>query len=196
MIIYFRKIVYNILTFLLTITLILGVSIFTYGTFYFAYMPSEVPRLSLSLLARGVPGARRGCQLPVPALPGQSGAVRLPQHEPQAGHQAAQADGRPALQTLPQPRAAGVLGEPGTGGYRWIGVQVFWTLNDSWSHREVKYSRVCNWDPPLTIPDLLQEHVESVHRGLSEHLSCVLVCFQQVIQPLRLDARQLSPWRR
>ena len=118
MIIYFRKIVYNILTFLLTITLILGVSIFTYGTFYFAYMPSEVPRLSLSPLARGVPGARRGCQLPVPALPGQSGAVRLPEHEPQAGHQAAQADGRPALQTLPQPRAAGVLGEPGTGGYR------------------------------------------------------------------------------
>ena len=50
MIIYFRKIVYNILTFLLTITLILGVSIFTYGTFYFAYMPSEVARLSLSLL--------------------------------------------------------------------------------------------------------------------------------------------------
>ena len=37
-----RKIVYNILTFLLTITLIFGVSIFTYGTFYFAYMPSEV----------------------------------------------------------------------------------------------------------------------------------------------------------
>ena len=118
MIIYFRKIVYNILTFLLTITLILGVSIFTYGTFYFAYMPSEVARLSLSPLARGVPGTRRGCQLPVPALPGQSGAVRLPEHEPQAGHQAAQADGRPALQTLPQPRAAGVLGEPGTGGYR------------------------------------------------------------------------------
>ena len=37
-----RKIVYNILTFLLTITLILGVSIFTYGTFYFTYMPSQV----------------------------------------------------------------------------------------------------------------------------------------------------------
>lgn len=37
-----RKFVYNILTFLLTLTLILGVSIFTYGTFYFAYMPTEV----------------------------------------------------------------------------------------------------------------------------------------------------------
>ena len=39
---FFRKFVYNILTFLLTLTLILGVSIFTYGTFYFAYMPTEV----------------------------------------------------------------------------------------------------------------------------------------------------------
>ena len=38
----YRKFVYNILTFILTITLILGVSIFTYGTFYFAYMPTEV----------------------------------------------------------------------------------------------------------------------------------------------------------
>ena len=42
-----RKIVYNILTFLLTITLIFGVSIFTYGTFYFAYMPSEVFALNI-----------------------------------------------------------------------------------------------------------------------------------------------------
>ena len=42
-----RKIVYNILTFLLTITLIFGVSVFTYGTFYFAYMPSEVSVLKI-----------------------------------------------------------------------------------------------------------------------------------------------------
>ena len=45
-----RKIVYNILTFLLTITLIFGVSIFTYGTFYFAYMPSEVFALNNKVL--------------------------------------------------------------------------------------------------------------------------------------------------
>ena len=44
-----RKIVYNILTFLLTITLIFGVSIFTYGTFYFAYMPSEVIVLNAAM---------------------------------------------------------------------------------------------------------------------------------------------------
>ena len=37
-----RKFIYNLLTFLLTLTLIMGVSIFTYGTFYFAYMPTEV----------------------------------------------------------------------------------------------------------------------------------------------------------
>ena len=42
MALHYRKFVYNILTFLLTLTLIMGVSIFTYGTFYFAYMPSEV----------------------------------------------------------------------------------------------------------------------------------------------------------
>ena len=43
MALHYRKFVYNILTFLLTLTLIMGVSIFTYGTFYFAYMPTEVP---------------------------------------------------------------------------------------------------------------------------------------------------------
>lgn len=42
MALHYRKFVYNILTFLLTLTLIMGVSIFTYGTFYFAYMPTEV----------------------------------------------------------------------------------------------------------------------------------------------------------
>ena len=41
MALHYRKFVYNTLTFLLTLTLIMGVSIFTYGTFYFAYMPTE-----------------------------------------------------------------------------------------------------------------------------------------------------------
>ena len=45
MALHYRKFVYNILTFLLTLTLIMGVSIFTYGTFYFAYMPTEVHTL-------------------------------------------------------------------------------------------------------------------------------------------------------
>ena len=47
---YYRKFVYNILTFLLTLTLIMGVSIFTYGTFYFAYMPTEVHTHSLTMM--------------------------------------------------------------------------------------------------------------------------------------------------
>ena len=37
-----RKLFYNLLTALLTLGLILSVSIFTYGSFYFAYMPSQV----------------------------------------------------------------------------------------------------------------------------------------------------------
>jgi len=37
-----RKLFYNLLTLLLTLGLILSVSVFTYGSFYFAYMPSEV----------------------------------------------------------------------------------------------------------------------------------------------------------
>ena len=37
-----RKLFYNLLTALLTLGLILSVSVFTYGSFYFAYMPIEV----------------------------------------------------------------------------------------------------------------------------------------------------------
>ena len=37
-----KRLFYNLLTALLTLGLILSVSVFTYGTFYFAYMPSEV----------------------------------------------------------------------------------------------------------------------------------------------------------
>ena len=37
-----KKLFYNLLTALLTVSLILSVSVFTYGAFYFAYMPSEV----------------------------------------------------------------------------------------------------------------------------------------------------------
>ena len=37
-----RKLFYNLLTALLTLGLILSVSVFTYGSFYFAYMPSQV----------------------------------------------------------------------------------------------------------------------------------------------------------
>ena len=39
-----RKLFYNILTALLTLGLILSVSVFTYGSFYFAYMPSQVEK--------------------------------------------------------------------------------------------------------------------------------------------------------
>ena len=39
-----RKLFYNLLTALLTLGLILSVSVFTYGSFYFAYMPSQVGR--------------------------------------------------------------------------------------------------------------------------------------------------------
>ena len=45
-----RKFIYNLLTFLLTLTLIMGVSIFTYGTFYFAYMPTEVRGMTYYIL--------------------------------------------------------------------------------------------------------------------------------------------------
>ena len=37
-----RKLFYNLLTALLTLGLILSVSVFTYISFYFAYMPSQV----------------------------------------------------------------------------------------------------------------------------------------------------------
>jgi hypothetical protein len=39
-----RKLFYNLLTALLTLCLILSVSVFTYGSFYFAYMPTQVGR--------------------------------------------------------------------------------------------------------------------------------------------------------
>ena len=39
-----RKLFYNLMTALLTLGLILSVSVFTYGSFYFAYMPSQVGR--------------------------------------------------------------------------------------------------------------------------------------------------------
>ena len=87
-----RKIVYNILTFLLTITLIFGVSIFTYGTFYFAYMPSEVfvkknstsrlflreIKLRFPLTGLYISGSRRGDQLPVQSVSLQSRTLQLP----------------------------------------------------------------------------------------------------------------------
>ena len=53
MALHYRKFVYNILTFLLTLTLIMGVSIFTYGTFYFAYMPTEVHSYYLTMMISG-----------------------------------------------------------------------------------------------------------------------------------------------
>ena len=69
MALHYRKFVYNILTFLLTLTLIMGVSIFTYGTFYFAYMPTEVHTpLSDNDGIRCCRGSRGGDQLPVLAM--------------------------------------------------------------------------------------------------------------------------------
>jgi len=43
-----KKLFYNLLTALLTVSLILSVSVFTYGAFYFAYMPAEVHEESLN----------------------------------------------------------------------------------------------------------------------------------------------------
>jgi len=43
-----KKLCYNLLTALLTVSLILSVSVFTYGAFYFAYMPSEVHEENLN----------------------------------------------------------------------------------------------------------------------------------------------------
>ena len=45
-----RKLFYNLLTVLLTLGLILPVSVFTYGSFYFAYMPSQVGKREEVLL--------------------------------------------------------------------------------------------------------------------------------------------------
>ena len=45
-----RKLFYNLLTALLTLGLILSVSVFTYGSFYFAYMPSQVGKREEVLL--------------------------------------------------------------------------------------------------------------------------------------------------
>ena len=44
-----KKLFYNLLTALLTVSLILSVSVFTYGAFYFAYMPAEVRTFQLFL---------------------------------------------------------------------------------------------------------------------------------------------------
>ena len=37
-----KRVFYNIITAFLTVGLILSLSVFSYGSFYFAYMPSEV----------------------------------------------------------------------------------------------------------------------------------------------------------
>ena len=64
-----RKFIYNLLTFLLTLTLIMGVSIFTYGTFYFAYMPTEVRRwhtiIDIAMSLQHTPGPWGGSKFSV-----------------------------------------------------------------------------------------------------------------------------------
>ena len=63
-----------------------------------------------------ISGSRRGDQLPVQSVSGQSGTLQFPQRQPQVGPPETQADDGPAIQTLALSGVAGVLREPGEQG--------------------------------------------------------------------------------